>query len=384
MSHIRVEFAQLKEIERACSDASNKIIQAKLDFSRAVAKLDWEVKSKSNINSRCQKLAKRIENCSVALSDYEKFVNRAYGKYSELDRYRMNPTLGKIDGGATVSKTVENDKAESKTTKDKLTTKKEINRTGQKETEVITDSYGTAVLTKTVNEKNEQLVVSPQGVEIKVAESIYSNSEKTENEYLNTSKEFSVGAQVTKAGIKSDVIKMFTGGYVEGESYDLVNAELSTEMTGIHFGVAASGSIGGVIGASVDMEADIGKIEGDIHGKIGIDEKGNPVVDVGAKAMVTAVQGEITSSVSVGDIKAESTIKGYAGSIGVEAGINYDGDKITINLGASFGVGAGVEVTIEPTGKLKEAIDYYNNLVSEAKNVFKYGLGYTGHLFGFW
>lgn len=88
MSHVKVEFAQLQEVGQTCSNVSGKILQATQEFQESMRGLDWQVRSKSNIESRARKLTHRLEGCRAALRSYSSFVNIVYSRYSELENYQ--------------------------------------------------------------------------------------------------------------------------------------------------------------------------------------------------------------------------------------------------------------------------------------------------------
>lgn len=88
MAHIKVEFTQLQEAGKTFSDISGKILQANKDFQTSLRRIDWEVKSKGNIESRARKLSQRLDACRAVLSRYGTFVNNAYSKYAELENYQ--------------------------------------------------------------------------------------------------------------------------------------------------------------------------------------------------------------------------------------------------------------------------------------------------------
>ena len=88
MAHITVGFAQLQEVQQTLSDTSNQVFQASSDFQTVMRRLDWEVKSKSDIESRARRLTHKLEDCRTASRNYSTFVNTAYVKYAELENYQ--------------------------------------------------------------------------------------------------------------------------------------------------------------------------------------------------------------------------------------------------------------------------------------------------------
>lgn len=88
MAHITVGFAQMQEVQQTLSDISNQVFQASSDFQAVMRRVDWEVKSKSDIESRARRLTHKLEDCRTASRNYSAFVNTAYVKYAELENYQ--------------------------------------------------------------------------------------------------------------------------------------------------------------------------------------------------------------------------------------------------------------------------------------------------------
>ena len=88
MAHIRIEFTQLQESEDRCSKVSRQIFQAKDDFQESMRKLDWEVKSKSDISRKSRKIEQKLSNLANALSAFKVFIEMASSKYSYLENYQ--------------------------------------------------------------------------------------------------------------------------------------------------------------------------------------------------------------------------------------------------------------------------------------------------------
>lgn len=88
MAHITVGFAQMQDVQQTLSDTSNQVFQASSDFQAVMRRLDWEVKSKSDIESRARRLTHKLEDCRTASRNYSAFVNTAYVKYAELENYQ--------------------------------------------------------------------------------------------------------------------------------------------------------------------------------------------------------------------------------------------------------------------------------------------------------
>lgn len=371
MSHIKVEFAKLQEIGKEYAADSKRILQAKEDFQSSINRLDWEVKTKANIRARAVKLSNRLIKISSALMRYNSYINQSYKSFSDLESYKGNQSVIK-----------QNQYATQKTT-DKLTTKEKTTYTEYEKTTIVKEDNVTGTFTETINQKTYETETSPQGIKRKSRTTVYETKFEGRNGYVNDGYDIYMGIVETDYALKSDLAKLLTGGYVEGESYDLIDAHSRVGVTGLNYKIYAEGKKDS-LGANADWEVGIGKVEAGAGGKIGIKENGDLVADVGVELMVTAIEGEIKGTVDVGFLEAQTKVKAYVGSVGLEGGVSYDGGKLNVKIGASLGIGIGVDVTIEPSGFFKDIIDNYQNFKNDVENVSKYGCGYVGHLFGFW
>lgn len=373
MSHIKIEFGQLQDIIQFFPKVSNQLLQANKDFMDSISRLDWQVKSKNDINYKSKQIAKHIRNCGDALLSYEKFVNGAYSKYKALDQY-----LEKSEP----KKTVQNNISEYQVTHNKFTTKKKETYVGSEE--VIAFEKDEIVGTKTVstNKGSYEKKTSPQGEKVKYKKTLYEDNFQASNGYVNEDYSISGGLIEAEWGNNTDIVELVTAGYKEGKSYDIIYAGGHLGATGIHYTAGADGKKGKV-GSEVSLEGDILKGDVDAHVQAGINENGALVGEAKIDVMLQLAALGYNGSVTFGDIKCSAKVTGYIG-IGGEAGVSYDGEKLKYTISVGFVVGLGVEVTIEPTGELKKIIDKFTNIGDVINGIREYGMAYGFHLAGLW
>lgn len=87
MSHIKVQFSLLKDINLTIRIVSKNILEAKDDFKDAISKLDWEVKAQSDISVRAARAVGELRCYNTALNWYSNYLNTVYAKYSALENY---------------------------------------------------------------------------------------------------------------------------------------------------------------------------------------------------------------------------------------------------------------------------------------------------------
>lgn len=419
MSRIKVNYDTMNDVASILEASSRNIAEAKDDFQNAVTKLDWEVKSKSNINSRCQDLAVRVLKCSAAFKRCENFVKNARARYLDIDEYSLkygteisishnkSDTTVDSNGLSTtttktnaeyerISSTKEPGYSVQRTTKENTSEEKTTNKIFETTTKTTSSTEETYTEKKQGNwsstdqqiayQKSHEETVSPSGKKVSDRSVTY---ERIYNEHVEKGDESAdagfyqrMGVTETTYGIKSDGSKILSTGYQKGESYDLVDAEARYSYTLIESGVNVNGDLNSV---DIDTPFDIqvGTITAGTGGKIGIDENGKIVASADAELTAKLVSMSFSPEIVVGNVKVTTKVTGYVG-LGAEAGISYHDDKITVKLGAGLGVGLGLEVTIEPAGKAKEIIDNMTTMGDVIEGFEKYGINYLGHLVGVW
>ncbi|MBR3722531.1 MAG: hypothetical protein IKN12_07160, partial [Selenomonadaceae bacterium] len=75
-------------------DAISKKIEAiKSHFQSTVGKLDWDVKSKEDINNAAKKLSQNLSAYTQAFKGYQNYIKDANGKYTKLDNEKFNANI---------------------------------------------------------------------------------------------------------------------------------------------------------------------------------------------------------------------------------------------------------------------------------------------------
>lgn len=195
----------------------------------------------------------------------------------------------------------------------------------------------------------------------------------------------------TSASISALALEGETSGSIGGASgsLDLAKAEAKAEA------YIGKGYMGASAGASftafsaeekaylgtentqvfekVSVEA--GKVGAKAEGSVGLwdkDGKFKPNAYVGAKA--EAIAGEISGAVGVKALGAEASLKGSLNyGVGAHANVGIHDGKLSLDLGATLGVGASVSVEIDVSGTVTAVAEGAKNAVSA-----------VGSFFGWW
>ena len=89
MPRIYVEFSRLSQVGNSCKMVASKIDTIQSDFQNTVRQLDWDVRFELNINSTATQLARKLEQYSIALATYQRFIEDARNEYVKLDEYKQ-------------------------------------------------------------------------------------------------------------------------------------------------------------------------------------------------------------------------------------------------------------------------------------------------------
>lgn len=115
-----------------------------------------------------------------------------------------------------------------------------------------------------------------------------------------------------------------------------------------------------------------GKVGTEISGSAGlIDKEGkfNPSAYVGASA--EAIAGEVSGSVGVKALGADVAVKGSLNyGIGAHANVGIHDGKISVDIGATLGVGASVKLDIDVSGTVEAIGDAVGNVASGVAEFF--------------
>ena len=196
---------------------------------------------------------------------------------------------------------------------------------------------------------------------------------------------FGIGsaASVSIYGGKGDLSNPYGG--LEG-SYDLGKAEASASL------YAGLGGAGAEVGASVtaftaegkaylgneDTQAYLkgqvtaGKAEAKIGAQAGLyDKDGNFKPSLYAGASAEAIAGEISGSVGAKVLGTDVALEGSLNyGVGVHADVGMHDGKISVDVGATLGVGASVKLEIDVSGTIDAIHDKAGEVWSGVKNLF--------------
>lgn len=90
MPRIYIKFSGLRQVGSDCKVVSSKVETIRADFQQTVRQLDWDVRYDSNINNTANQIARKLEQYSQALKNYQQYINAAYDEYIRLDEYKKS------------------------------------------------------------------------------------------------------------------------------------------------------------------------------------------------------------------------------------------------------------------------------------------------------
>ncbi|WP_029200345.1 hypothetical protein [Oribacterium sp. NK2B42] len=160
----------------------------------------------------------------------------------------------------------------------------------------------------------------------------------------------------------SGYVGLLAAGGTLGASYTAFNAEGLAQLGSDDFGGYLKGTV------------TVGKIEGKATGSVGLfDKYGNFKPNAMAEASLEAIAGEISGKAG---IKVAGIDAGLTGSlnygIGAHAKVGYSDGKLSVDIGATLGVGGSVKLDIDVSGAV-------NAVCGEAKAVWDGFKGLFGH-----
>lgn len=198
---------------------------------------------------------------------------------------------------------------------------------------------------------------------------------------------FGIGsaASVSIYGGEGKVSNQYGG--LEG-SYDVGKVEANASL------YAGLGGVGAEIGASVtaftaegkaylgneDTQAYVkgqvtaGKAEAKVGAQAGLyDKDGNFKPSLYAGASAEAIAGEISGSIGGKALGTEVALEGSLNyGVGVHADVGMHDGKISVDVGATLGVGASVKLEIDVSGTIDAIHDKVSETWSEVKNLFRW------------
>ncbi len=110
-----------------------------------------------------------------------------------------------------------------------------------------------------------------------------------------------------------------------------VSGRAGTSKNNVH--ATASGTLGGA-----EAEAKAG-IKADSNGEF------KAYAAAGAEAY--AAKGEVKGGITIFGIKIDAAVEGKAGAIGAKAGGEVSNSRASVDVGASFGLGAGIKISVD-------------------------------------
>ena len=97
MPRIYVDFAKLDQIGNRCKSVASKVDTIQSDLQHTIRQLDWDVRFESNINSTATQIARKLEQYSKALENYQRFIEDAHSEYTKLDEYKKLNITAQLD-----------------------------------------------------------------------------------------------------------------------------------------------------------------------------------------------------------------------------------------------------------------------------------------------
>ncbi|MCM1538406.1 MAG: hypothetical protein NC254_08415 [bacterium] len=153
-----------------------------------------------------------------------------------------------------------------------------------------------------------------------------------------------------------------------------VEAEIGMSLTA--FTASAAGQLGSdMLGAHGSTDVSVGKAE--LKGKVGVgiwDEDGNfnPKAKVKLSAEAIAAEASVTGGVDLAGIKADVTGSVNFG-LGAHMDVGFEDGKLSLDLGASLGVGGSVKLDIDVSG----AIEKLDDILDSASDVYSAASGFV-------
>lgn len=97
MPRVVVNIDRLDTLAQECDAIAANLKTIQSDFWHQIQKLDWEVRYSSDINRTATQISRKIESYVSSLTEYQKFLQDAYQKYSDLDTYKDHTDLNGED-----------------------------------------------------------------------------------------------------------------------------------------------------------------------------------------------------------------------------------------------------------------------------------------------
>lgn len=322
MPRIYVQFSGLEQIGTGCAKIASSVDMIEKEFRNTANNLDWDIRCASDIGNMAKKISGKLKQQEKTLRAYQKFINDAYNEYENLDKYKktnysgasmatslaylMPAAKGKNFAQSVTNNGEGQNQKANNYNKVTIGNGDELKDIGKEIKDTVVDSY----------RKNHK----KDGVKEECERSIYSSVDSGTVSILGVDFRYDKYVDYIKGSIET----------VDGDGFYTADAEIAKDGQHINF-EATDGS-----GLSGDITLNGLKLYGD--GELDL-AKGNAYINAGAD--YTVVSATIGSETNLGGFSLTGEVGAGAH---LDAGI-HDG-KITVDVGAALGVGAGVKFEI--------------------------------------
>ena len=314
MPRIYVEFAKLRQMESNFRSISIKIENINSNFQRTVKQLDWDIKSKSDINNTANKIGRNLESEIQAIKKYQQFIVDAHSQYARIENIS-----GSYDG-----LNIEN-------------------MTGAG----AFASASAGWLGYKVSDKNPGITAWGGKAS---AEAKNDWAYAGVNGYLGkVEAEGKAKAGFMQYNIKD---KYKDSDWSQKEKLDWIYAEASAGVSASAAeGDAKAGLGNDILGTEVKADGSLGNATAEAKGTFSVGEDGLNA-NLKGKALVSAAEGKASASINLLGLEVTGSIGGYAGAAGAEGKVGVEDGKFVIEGGvaALIGFSIGVEIGLNETG----------------------------------
>ncbi len=187
------------------------------------------------------------------------------------------------------------------------------------------------------------------------------------NAYLGKAK---AEAKLKASLMKGEVKKEYKNGeWTEKEVFTVLNLEAAAGASASVLSADATASAGNNwLGSELKVEGSAGNASVEAKGQVSVGEDGINAV-VKGEAMVSAVEGEVSGTVTILGIEFTAKAGGYAGAVGVEGKAGIENNKLVVEGGvaAIFGGSVGFEIGLsdETWDFITDTVDTITDGVSD-------------------
>lgn len=371
--------------------------------------LSFQISSKANLQNVLKSLAQQVGECESDMRTMRSVLNNVHDQYEKTERricgyvndhpintediWEAVTTIGKgvaisainpaIGMGWLVNEILKDEEWETEskwgkyehTLWDKLDKKKEDNK--------LKEHYewedGKFVKKEQDDDdSNSQKTDAQKRKEVLESITIWSGSVGKEGSLLHFGKDGDVETDWGKYSYSADVMKaeVSASGHV---SMAGLGGEVGVALTA--FTAGASGQLGSdMLGVHGKANLDVGKAEAKISGDFGLmdeDGKFNPQagVSASAEAIAAEVSGEVGFDVAGADINVGGSLNF---GIGAHADVGLQDGKLSLDIGASVGVGASVKLEVDVSGTVDMIVDHAADIGNAAVDAYNATVDFVG------